>query len=174
MNLDDTVSSRWFVEEVQVHAAALRAWLRGRYPVLSDPDNVVQESLTRVWRAAQGGQVRSPKALLFTTASHLALDELRRRKIAPFEFLRDDVQLSVFAEDAPTPDDVAHREELSLLTQAIQALPPRCREALILRKRGLLQKEIAARLGISERAVEAHLIKGVRGCAKFLARFGLP
>jgi RNA polymerase sigma factor (sigma-70 family) len=174
MNLDETVSSRWFVEEVQVHAASLRAWLRGRYPVLSDPDNVVQESLTRVWRAAQGGQVRSPKALLFTTASHLALDELRRRKIAPFESLRDDEQLSVYAEDTPTPDDVAHREELSLLTQAIQSLPPRCREALILRKRGLPQKEIAARLGVTERTVEAHLVKGLRGCAKFLARFGLP
>ncbi len=174
MNLDETVSSRWFVEEVQVHAASLRAWLRGRYPVLSDPDNVVQESLTRVWRAAQGGQVRSPKALLFTTASHLALDELRRRKIAPFESLRDDEQLSVYAEDIPAPDDVAHREELLLLTQAIQSLPPRCREALILRKRGLPQKEIAARLGVTERTVEAHLVKGLRGCAKFLARFGLP
>ena len=174
MNPDNTVSSRWFAEEVQVHAAALRAWLRGRYPVLSDPDNVVQESLTRVWRTAQGGQVRSPKALLFTTASHLALDELRRRKIVPFESLRDDAELSVFADGVPTPDDVAHREELHLLTQAIQSLPPRCREALILRKRGLLQKEIAAHLGISERAVEAHLLKGVRGCAKFLARFGLP
>lgn len=174
MNLDNSVSARWFADEVQVHAAALRAWLRGRYPVLSDPDNVVQESLTRVWRAAQTGTIRSPKALLFTTASHLALDELRRRKIAPFESLRETDDLSVLAESTPTPEDVAHREELELLTQAIQSLPPRCRQALTLRKLGLGQKEIAARLGISERAVEAHLIKGVRGCAKFLARYGLP
>ncbi len=174
MNLDDSVSARWFADEVQVHATALRAWLRGRYPVLSDPDNVVQEALTRVWRAGQSGTVRSPKALLFTTASHLALDELRRRKIASFESLRENDGLSVLAEDIPAPEDVAHREELELLTQAIQSLPPRCREALTLRKLGLKQREIAVRLGISERAVEAHLIKGVRGCAEFLARYGLP
>lgn len=174
MNLDDTVSARWFADEVQVHAAALRAWLRGRYPVLSDPDNVVQESLTRVWRAGQSGTIRSPKALLFTTASHLALDELRRRKIAPFESLRENDHLSVLGDGVPTPDAIARREELELLTQAIQSLPPRCRQALTLRKLGLAQREIAARLGISESAVEAHLFKGVRGCAKFLARYGLP
>jgi RNA polymerase sigma factor (sigma-70 family) len=174
MNLDNSVSAGWFAEEVQVHAPALRTWLRGRYPVLSDPDNIVQEALMRIWQVGQRGTIRSPKALLFTTASHLALDELRRRKIAHFESLRENDDLSVIAEDIPAPDHVAHREELELLTQAIQSLPPRCRQALTLRKLGLAQREIAARLGISERAVEAHLIKGVRGCAKFLAGYGLP
>ena len=89
MSLEKPADSRWFADEVQVHAAALRAWVRSRYPAVVDPDNLVQESLTRVWRVGQGGTVRSPKALLFTTASHLALDELRRRKIVPFESLGD-------------------------------------------------------------------------------------
>jgi len=174
MNLDDPAASRWFADEVQVHAGALRSWLRGKYPVLQDPDNVVQESLTRVWRVGQEGVVRSPKDLLFTTASHLALDELRRRKIAPFEYLRDLGEDFVIDESVTAPEAVAHREELELLTQAIQSLPPRCRQALTLRKLGYRQKQIAAELGISERAVEAHLIKGLRGCTKFLARHGLP
>lgn len=166
--------ARWFADEVQVHAAALRAWLRSRYPLVADPDNLVQESLMRVWRVGQSGTVRTPKALLFTTASHLALDELRRRKVVPFESFGDIDGESVIEEGVPAPESVAHREELELLTQAIQSLPPRCRQALTLRKLGYAYKQIAAELGISERAVEAHLTKGLRACAKFLAGHGLP
>lgn len=172
---DDIASSRWFIEEVQVHAGTLRAWLRGSFPVLSDPDNVVQESLTRVWRARQRGEVNSPKSLLFTTARHLALDELRRRKIAPFEPLTETDELSVRDDVDTAADQVARKQELELLTQAIQSLPTRCRQVLTLRKlHGLSQKEIAAQLGISEHTVEAQVANGVRGCAKFLARHGLP
>jgi len=174
MSLQESTVSRWFADEVQVHAGALRAWLGSKYPLLADPDNVVQEALTRVWRVGQAGEVRSPKALLFTTASHLALDELRRRKIVPFESLGNIDAESVLGEGVPTPETVAHREELELLTQAIQSLPTRCRQAITLRMLGYSQKQIAAELAISERGVEDHLAKGLRACGKFLARHGLP
>ena len=158
-----------------MHAAALRAWLRGTFPVLPDPDNLVQESLIRVWRVRQTGEVRSPKALLFTTARHLALDELRRRKIVPIEPIAEIDGLAVLDESTTGADRVAHHQELELLTQAIQSLPARCRQVLTLRKiYGLSQKEIAAQLRISEHTVEAQVANGMRGCAKFLARHGLP
>ena len=47
----------WFAEEVQVHEAMLRSWLRSRFPALSDVDDVVQEAMTRVWRAHEAGPV---------------------------------------------------------------------------------------------------------------------
>lgn len=174
VNSDDVDTSRWFDDEVQVHAVALRAWLRAKYPALVDPDNLVQESLARVWRAAQRARVNSPKAFLFTTASHLALNELRRRPTVGIEAVDDDHIALASVEAVSTPDMVAHREELTLLAQAVQTLPPRCRQALTLRLYGLAQKEIAAELGISERAVEAHLTNGLRGCTKFLAKWGVP
>ena len=175
LNSEDIASSRWFTDEVQVHASTLRAWLRSTFPVLADPDNLVQESLTRVWRVRQTGAIQSPKALLFTTARHLALDELRRRKIVPLEPLAEMGDLTVLDEGIAAPEAAARHQELEYLTQAIQSLPARCRQVLTLRKiYGLSQKEIAARLGISEHTVEAQVANGMRGCAKFLARLGLP
>jgi RNA polymerase sigma factor (sigma-70 family) len=168
-------SDRWFTEQVQPHADELRAWLRGKFPALTDADNVVQESLTRVWQAHAGGAVQSPKALLFTTARNLALDELRRRRIITFEPVAEIADLPVY-EDTPTAaDQAAQNQELEILTRAIQSLPDRCRQVLTLRKiYGLSQKEIAASLGIAEHTVEAQVATGMRKCAVFLARFGLP
>jgi RNA polymerase sigma-70 factor (ECF subfamily) len=168
-------SARWFAEEVQPHAGELRAWLRGKFPALADPDNMVQESLTRVWRAHESGAVQSPKALLFTTARHLALDELRRRQIVTFEAVAEIADLPVYEDVPNAADTAAHNQELEILTKAIQSLPDRCRQVLTLRKiYGLSQREIAERLGIAEHTVEAQVAIGMRKCAVFLARFGLP
>lgn len=175
MNSEDTVAARWYTENVQVHEAALRAWLRAKYPLLTDRDNLVQESLTRVWRLRQRDEVKSPKALLFTTARNLAIDELRRRNIVPIEAIEESDGLSVLDGGPTAADATAHKQELELLIQAVQSLPARCRQVLTLRKiYGLSQKEIAAKLNISEATVETHVCNGIRGCTKFLARYGLP
>ena len=117
----------------------------------------------------------SGRALLFTTGRNLALDELRRRQIVTFESVTEIADLPVY-EDVPTAAEAAaHHQELEILTKAIQSLPDRCRQVLTLRKiYGLSQKEIAARLGIAEHTVEAQIATGMRKCAEFLARFGLP
>jgi RNA polymerase sigma-70 factor (ECF subfamily) len=145
------------------------------FPAVMDPDNIVQESLARVWRAHESGTVKAPKALLFTTAQNLALDQLRRRKLAVIETVAEISDLAVY-EEGPTPaDTAAHNQELELLTKAIQSLPDRCRQVLTLRKiYGLSQREIAFQLGISEHTVEAQVANGVRRCAQYLNRLGLP
>ncbi|TVR51191.1 MAG: RNA polymerase sigma factor [Puniceicoccaceae bacterium] len=169
-------SDAWFSEEVQAHAADLQAWLRRRYPALTDPENLTQESLARVWRVREArGQIAAPRALLFTTARNLALDELRRRQIAIFEPIAEMGEMLVY-EDGPTAADTAAiNQELELLTQAIQSLPERCRQVLTLRKiYGMPQKEIAVHLGIAEHTVEVQVANGMRRCAVYLAKHGLP
>ena len=166
---------RRFAEEVQVHAGILRAWLRGKFPSLPDPDDIVQEALARVWRVLQAQGVQSPKALLFTTARNLALDQLRRQQVVGIETIAEIAELPVLTDSPDAADLAAHNQELELLTQAIQSLPDRCRQVLTLRKiYGLSQKEIALQLGIAEHTVEAQVGIGMRRCTEFLARFGLP
>jgi RNA polymerase sigma-70 factor (ECF subfamily) len=166
---------RWFADQVQVHEGALRAWLRGKFPAISDPDDIVQETLTRMWKSYEDGKVQSPKALLFTTAHNLAIDQLRRQQILRIEPLTEVEDLFVY-EKSPTPADATvSNQELEFLTRAIQSLPDRCRQVLTLRKiYGLSQKEIAAQLGIAEHTVEAQVANGMRRCAEFFGRLGLP
>jgi RNA polymerase sigma factor (sigma-70 family) len=169
--------SRWFATEVLPHDAALRAWLRGKFPAFSDVDDIVQETYNRVLqlRARDPLRAHAVKPLLFTTARNLALDELRRRRIVPMYALPDDV-VAAFTDEAPgIAETVSRRQEFALLAEAIQALPERCRQVLTLRKiYGLPQKEIARQLGISEHTVEAQVGIGMHRCADYLNRLGLP
>jgi RNA polymerase sigma-70 factor (ECF subfamily) len=166
---------RWFQDEVVVHHEALRAWLSGRFPGITDVENLVQETMTRVWQTRMNTAVSSPRSLLFTTAHNLAIDQLRRQQIVPMQPLTEIADLRVY-EESPTPAEAtSHNQELELLTQALQSLPEKCRQVLTLRKiYGLSQKEIAARLNISEHTVEAQVGNGMRRCAAFFARLGLP
>jgi RNA polymerase sigma factor (sigma-70 family) len=174
VNADKPNTTDWYATEVHVHRDALRAWLKDRFPAVSDPDNLVQEALRRVWRMGDAVEVRTARALLFATAKNLALDELRRRRIATIEPLTELDDLLVYEEGPDPAETAAHHQELELLTQAIQSLPDRCRQVLTLRKiYGLPQKEIARQLGIAEHTVEAHVAAGMRRCAEFLHQRGM-
>ena len=168
-------TARWFAEEVLPHGPVVRAWLRSRFPSLTDPDDLVQETFARVVQAHAQAPVASAKAFVFMTARNLALDQVRRQNIVGIDSLTETDALSVYEDGPGVSETVGHRQELELLTQAIQSLPERCRQVLTLRKiYGLSQKEIAAQLGISEHTVEAQVGNGMRRCAEFLARHGLP
>ncbi len=175
MNSPDPETSRWFAAEVLPHTGVLRAWVQSRFPSLNDPDDLVQETMARVVQARAQAPIGSVKAFLFTTARNLALDRVRRQNIIGIDALTETDALSVYEDVPGVSETVGRRQELELLTQAIQSLPARCRQVLTLRKiYGLSQKEIAAQLGISEHTVEAQVGNGMRRCAEFLARHGLP
>lgn len=166
-------STRWFVDEVLPHTDALRGWLRARFPSLGDADDVVQESVARLVRVRASGPVASPKAFLFVTARNLALNHLRHQRIERPPGLTELVLESVVDDGAGVPEQVAHAEEFDHLIKAIQSLPERCRQVITLRKiYGLSQKEVAARLGISENTVEVQGTIGLRKCIEYFRRHG--
>jgi RNA polymerase sigma factor (sigma-70 family) len=165
----DSDDGRWFAEHVQPHEAMVRGWLRGRLTSEADIDDVVQEAYARLLRARAQRTIDSPKAFLFAVVRNLARDHIRHRDVLPFEPLVENEASSVFAEGEDPPETVAHRQELELLTEAIQSLPDRCRQIFTLRKvYGLSQAEIAQQLGLSENTVSAQLTIGVKKCMAFM------
>lgn len=166
--------AQWFVQEVHPHEASLRAYLRRAFPGVRDVDDVVQESFLRLWRARAGEPVRSARAFLFRIARNLALDWVRRDFASPITPLRDWAGLSVLDHDSDPARAADDHARLLALADAIDALPPRCREVVILRKlQQLSQRDTAARLGLSEKTVEAHLARGLARCEEYLRKRGV-
>lgn len=164
----DPQQARWFMEQLQPHESMLRGWLHGQFPPGLDIDDIVQEAFVRVLEANQNGGVQSPKTFLFATARNLAGMRRRHQMVAREKSLTETDVSGILDEDADVPHAVARTEELELMTRAIHSLPTRCRQVVTLRKiYGMSQKEVAAKLGISEHTVEAQIAIGVRKITKF-------
>jgi RNA polymerase sigma factor (sigma-70 family) len=166
--------SRWFNDEVQPHESALRSYIRGVFPHLRDIDDLVQESYARLIKTRETGKVSHIKAFLFTTARNVALDIFRRRNVVSIVEVSDLTKVAAIA-DLPDAGEAASRQqELALLAEAVRGLPERCRQVLTLRLLyGAPTKEIASRLGISDKTVKAQLAKGTRRCADFFEHRGI-
>lgn len=169
--IDDT---QWFSEHVQPHEASLRAYLRHSLRSITDVEDLMQESYARMLRARKKGEVRSGRALLFTVARNAVRDLLRRRVVSTAISITENTPMPVLDDSPGLVECVSRREELVILTEAIRLLPERCRQVFLLRKiQGLPQREIAARLGITENTVETLVASGVRRCADFLRARGV-
>jgi RNA polymerase sigma-70 factor (ECF subfamily) len=109
------------------------------------------------------------RPFVFTVARNLLINRVRRERIISIEAVADLDEINV-AIDAPGPDRSAiARDELRQLRAAIDRLPPRCREAVILaRVEGLKGRTIAARMGITESAVSHYVDNGMRALADML------
>lgn len=166
--------TRWFAREVHPHDAALKKYLRGSFPSVRDVEDLVQESYLRVWQRHLLQPLSSARSFLYRVARNLAVDTLRRATISPVACVAEIAALNV-ADGCPDAAATASAaEEAALLLAAIESLPPRCREVLVLRKfGGRSTRDIALQLGISEGTVELQGAKGMRRCAEFLRRRGL-
>ncbi|HKT73445.1 MAG TPA: sigma-70 family RNA polymerase sigma factor [Steroidobacteraceae bacterium] len=137
----------------------------------SDVEELLQETYARLLTAGASSEpeVRSVRAFALTIARNVAFDWLRHRQVVPIELMADMEALDVLDESEQVEEIVNSHQELAMLIQAIQQLPERGRQVFTLRKvYGYSQKEIAARLGISENTVEQHLTKAARRCAQAL------
>lgn len=172
LNFDE--QSRWFADEILPHERPLRSYLRQSLPTLADVDDLVQDCFARMLRARTTGTVRSPKPLLFAIARNAVRDFIHRKGRAELIPITETAALPVLVDDGDVVESVCRRQELALLSEAIHALPERCREVLLLRKiKGMSQREIAELLGIAEHTVEALAAKGTRRCAEFLRLRGV-
>jgi RNA polymerase sigma factor (sigma-70 family) len=164
----------WFAQQILVHEARLRSYLRRFLKAHCDVADGIQETYARLLSLPDGALVgiRHPDAFLFAAARNVALEWVRRERMIFRDPMAESGAASVLDERPSAYEQLSTRQELNLLARAVASLPERCRQVLTLRKLyGLSQKEIAARLGISENTVEKHTANGVRLCADYLYAF---
>ena len=127
--------------------------------------DLTQETYMRLVNLTQTTSVTYPRALLFRTATNLAIDHLRKGK-----FERHTGEVLEVAMDVPSGAPSAERavldkQRLAIFLRAIDTLPPRCREAFLLhRVHDCSYRDIAARLDISESAVEKLIMRALLHC----------
>ena len=154
---------RWFIEHILVHEAALMRYLLRRWPQRDEVVDLRQELYARVYEAASRALPTQPKAFLFTSARHLMADRIRRNRVVSIETMGDLEPSSVLVVDVSPERWCGGRQLLRRLSDAFDCLPDRCRDVVWLRRvEQLSQKEVAMRLGITEKTVEKHIAKGMR------------
>ena len=163
----------WFLHEVLPLEAMLLQYLRHNWRDESDVEDLLQDIYVRVYEAAQKELPDNTKAYLFQTARNLIANRVRDRRVVPMDAVADLDALGV-AIDTLGPDrTVMAREELRRLQVALDRLPPRCRQAVVLAYvEGLTGQEIAERMGITKFTVSEHLSNGVRQLTDML--YGEP
>ena len=163
----------WLSRHILPHEPALRAWLKHKGAAGLDPDDIVQESYARLAALESVQFIRHPKNYLFQAAYSVIASHLRRSRIVSIDQAADVENLRL-AVEAPSPEQqLADRQELRMIAEAIASLPVAYRQVLVLRRvEGLSQREVAVRLGISENSVEHHMGRAIRLLMDIFGRGG--
>lgn len=146
--------------QAQVYSVALRMVRRSE-----DAEDLTQETFVRMFRALSRYDPTRPfGAWLFTIASRLCIDHIRRRKVSPISLTQrereSDEEYEIEVEDPGLkPDEVAaHAEEGRRAEALIDSLPPHYRIVVILRHvQDLSYEEIAEALHLPLGTVKARI-----------------
>ena len=151
---DEKVLVRWLTKKLRDSDAAR---------------DVAQTVFMRVWAFSETEIVENPRALIFKTASNLALNELKRRNrfdrrhVSSVDEEENDPLKNV-ASLAPSPEaQTSIREDVAITLEAIRALPDRPRRAFVMNRfDGLSYKQIAKNMSVSESSVEKYMIEALK------------
>jgi RNA polymerase sigma factor (sigma-70 family) len=160
----------WFVGEILPLEPMLMRFLRRNWPDNDEIADLRQETYIRVYEAARSKRPAPVRPFVFFVARNLIIDRLRRKSVVPIETMADADWLNV-SDHEPAPEQrVAARQELQRMQAALDALPPRCRQVIILRRvYGFSQREVARKMGIKEETVESQVMKGMRAITDALS-----
>lgn len=144
--------------DLTVHRSSLYQFIlkRVRDPWISE--DLVQETLARLLAYARGQTVLDTRALGFSIATNLVRDHFRALSRSDVHPLTEDLVC-----DTPEQEQVSiQRQRVDAFSRALAAMPPLRREVFIRRRlQGESYAEIGATLGLSNAAVEKHVIRAL-------------
>jgi RNA polymerase sigma-70 factor (ECF subfamily) len=147
------------------HRFSLKQYLMRYLFSPDDAEDITQEAYIKVFKVIESDRVEHPKALLYKTASNLAIDHLRKH--ARTSQLNDsfDTQEELSTQQTSPEDKLSAQQTFNLMCDAVVELPPKCRQVFILHRfYNKKYSEIAEELEISVNTVQRHMIKALKHC----------
>jgi RNA polymerase sigma factor (sigma-70 family) len=125
-------------------------------------EDIAQDACVRALGIAQPQGVRDPLRYLMRIVRNVFIDRKRKgqREAQLFRSLEDGA--ANIRGEADPERILAGKQQLGIVLNAIEALPPRCREAFTLHRfHGLSYAAIARRMGVGTGTVEKHIAEAM-------------
>ena len=153
---------RWFIEEVLPHEPVLLAHARRFCVNAEDAADLVQDVYAKLFGLETWRGLSNPRAYALTMVRNLAIQRLRRARVVNIRQMAG-LDAADLTDDTP---DAQHqtidREQLRRLLKAVERLPDRCRQIVIMRRfEEKSPQEIARVLGLSLSTLEKRLARGM-------------
>ncbi len=130
-------------------------------------EEIVQQSYLVLMERLARQAIADPRAYLDRTATHLALDHLKHRKVVARH--RQEVSESGARHTLSAEDWASAQERIGCFERALEELPKSYREVFLLsRLRGMSCRETADALDLTERQVERYLYRALMHCRQAL------
>jgi RNA polymerase sigma factor (sigma-70 family) len=162
---DDDVTPEWtppsWDELVRQHSARVYRLAYRLTGNMHDAEDLTQEVFVRVFRSLPGYTPGTFEGWLHRITTNLFLDMARRRQRIRFEGLGDQA-VGLLRDDEPTPAQAFDARHLDAdVQQALEALAPEYRAAVVLCDiEGLSYEEIASTLGVKLGTVRSRIHRG--------------
>jgi RNA polymerase sigma-70 factor (ECF subfamily) len=134
----------------------------------SDAEDLTQETFVKAYAAlGQFDATQKFSTWLYAIASHLCIDHARKRRVPTVAWEEEDDEggtislIDRLPDDAPLPDEILVRSELSAQVQrAVLSLPPKYRAVVVLRHiEDLSIEDIAKTLNLPQGTVKTNLFR---------------
>jgi RNA polymerase sigma-70 factor (ECF subfamily) len=153
----------WIARNVLPHEPLIRDQLTRICGYDLDIEDVIQEMYARLLNVPTVESIQYPKQYALQTARAIIIDQIRHSHVVSITLSGSLETLDVPEPEANAEERLEFRSEVLAVAEALKQLPNVCRQTLMLRRlEGLPQKQVAQRLGISEKMVEKHMMRGVK------------
>lgn len=121
-------------------------------------EDIVHDAFVALWEKMSVGKIQSPKSYLYTTVRNSCISKIRSGN-----HLREDICPEDLSEVISDEEAVDRSFSEAALWRAINNLPKKRRQVLLMEKRdGMSCTEIAAELGVSEGTVKNQISRALK------------
>ena len=153
---DDVVASVLFVGRGEAEEIAQEVLLEVFLTAEQEKDKPLEDALNE------------RRGLVFVAAKNSALSRIRHHKVQE-KYSLNQREAAQGQAASSLESSLIRDKQTALLLDAVNSLPPICRQVFVQRKlHGKTHEQIAQMLGISVKTVENHLVKGLKLCRVYM------